>query len=305
MDIIKKYEDALESFVEEVKQDNNVICILYDNESMRKKFINNESGLLISIIVKDDTYEQFYYTCIYEETIFEVVVWGRLQIIQDLSHQTRFGGLMRYSGFAKHEVLFSRDDQFVKQFNDVRQMRAQTFSAYLMEEVAHVLGHMSNIKRHLTLKQDVIYCQYLFITIAERLAKIEHLLRHLPIPDDVVVAAREFNPELIDTFSTQVFVKKWTIETCNLALQKLETYFISHIETLSKPILHLFKKYKKDIITGADLYLNFEIPGWALLPLIQFLCDKGDLTLVTVPVKLTRKSKVELEDIAIFYINND
>jgi len=303
MEIIKKYQDVLASFVEEIKQDHHVICILHDAENLNKEFITEESVMLISIIVKDDTYEQFYYTCIHEEITFEIVVWGRLQIIQDLSQQVRFGGLMRYSGFAKHEVLFSRDDQFVKQFNDVRQMSAQTFSAYLLEETAHVLAHMANIRKHLTLNQDTTYCQYLFLTISERLAKIEHLLRRLPIPDDVVVATSVFNPELMDDFNTKAMKESWSMDTCNQALQRLETYLIGHIDTLMKPIRQLFRKYKKDILTGADLYLNFEIPGWALLPLLQFLCDKGDLTLVTVPVKLTKKSKVELEDIAIFYVN--
>lgn len=304
MDMIKKYENALESFVEEIKQDNNVICVLYDSENLKKKLINDDSELAVSIIVKDDTYEQFYYTCIHEDIIFNVVVWGRLQMIQDLSHQTRFGGLMRYSGFAKHEVLFSKDDQFIKQFNEVRQMRAQTFSAYLMEEVSHVLSQMSNIKKHLTLKQDIIYCQHLFIMISERLAKIEHLLRHLPIPNDVVVAAKTLNPDLMDFFYAQPMKENWDIEKCNQAIQTLDAYFTEHIDALSKPILQLFRKYKKDIITGADLYLNFEIPGWAMFPLFKFLCDKEILTLVTVPVKLTKKSKVELEDIAFFYISD-
>jgi len=284
--------NALQSLIEEIKQDNNVICIMHNNKPVDEYAVTG-----IFVVVKDNTYENLHNTCIHDDEIFEVVVWGRLEMMQDLSNQ--LGNVLRYSGFSHMEVVFSRDDQFVKQFYDVRTMRAQTFAAYMMEDAAQILSRVSKIKRHIA--SDTAYAQFQFVQISEYLARFEHLRRQLPIPDDVVPAARQLNPQLMEYFNTQALSGHWEVATCEQALERLDTYFTEHIEILSKPILHLFKKYKKEIVTLDDVYQNFHIPGWSLYPLLKFLSDKGVLHIVTSPVKLTRKSKIELENIAFFY----
>jgi len=297
MNLAKKYENALQSLISEIRQDKNVICIMHD-KNLQDKLIDENAVIGIFVVVKDDTYEEPHNTCIHDDIIFEVVIWGRLQMMQDLSQQ--LGDVLRYSGFSHMEVVFSRDDQFVKQFNDVRTMRAQTFAAYMMEDAANILSRSSKIKKHLILQKDTSYAQFQFIQISEYLARMEHLRRQLPIPDDVVMAAKKLNPTLIEYFNTQAMLASWDTPKCIQALECLDAYLTEHIEELSSPILRLFKKYKKEIITLEDIYPNFHIPGWSMYPLLKFLSVKGLLTLVTTPVKLTRKSKVELETIAFF-----
>ena len=296
MNFAKKHESALQSLIDEIKQDKNVICIMHD-ENLQDGLIDENAVIGIFVVVKDDTYDSAHNTCIHDDIIFEVVIWGRLQMMQDLSRQ--LGDVLRYSGFSHMEVVFSRDDQFVRQFNDIRTMRAQTFAAYMMESAANILNRSSKIKKHLALQKDTTYAQFQFIQISEYLARMEHLRRQLPIPDDVVIAAMKLNPTLMEYFNTQAMLAGWDTPKCIQALACLDAYLTEHIEALSS-ILQLCKKYKKEIITLEDMYPNFHIPGWSMYPLLKFLSDKGLLTLVTTPVKLTRKSKVELETIAFF-----
>ena len=234
MDIQAKYDNALNSFVEELKQDNHVICIMYGG-SLKERFINETSIVDIFVIVVDDKQENLYYTCIHDDIVFDVVVWGRLQIMQNLSNQLGF--LERYSGFSTFDVLFSRDDQFVKQFNDVRTMRKETFNAYFMEDASQILNFISQISKHLQLRNDTSYCQYLFIKISECLARMEHMLRNQPIGTDFVVDAKNMNPVTMNYFNTHAIAESWDVEKCNQALKTLNEYLSGHIVDLSKPIL--------------------------------------------------------------------
>jgi hypothetical protein len=180
-------------------------------------------------------------------------------------------------------------------------MTKETFNAYILEDANNILSQMQQIRKWITLEHDVRYCQYRFIKISEKLARIEHSLKCLPINIDWIVAAREMNPDLMDYFNADALTTAWDKERCEKALEKLDTYLIMHLDKLSKPIIDIFKKYKKNIIMMQDIGKYFGSLTVFLYHLCKFLAEHGIFTLVTMPSKLTKKSKVELEEVALYY----
>ncbi|MCL2591887.1 MAG: hypothetical protein FWD82_00855 [Defluviitaleaceae bacterium] len=299
MDILTRYRRALDDFVEKVKKDKNVIGVLLAGSTYYNS-INDESDVNIILVVVDGSLERSSFMCIDNDIIFNIDVFERTQIVQNLSRQ--FGDMYRYSYLTNCEFVYCKDESFSDYLSEVKRVKKDAFDFSTFCDFSNILYRMSVIRKHLNTECGITYSQYTFVKISELLSKIEHTMQYKMFSQDVVLQAYCVDSDIIRLFK-ELFLGEWNTDKCEYVLKILENYFDEHISIIQRPIINLYKKANKTILTLHEIagYFGFYAPFLYLG--CDYLAKKQILTKVTMPALLIKKGKIEIEEVA--YLNNN
>lgn len=299
MNLLDIYKSTLSDFIEDLKKDKNIISILLCG-SLYHEFINDSSDINLIVVVSDGKLHQREHTCIRNDIVFNIDVFERTQFIQNLSHQS--GNMYRYSYLSDNKIIYSKDKSLDNYLNEIRTIKGDYFQFTIFNEFCEILSKILVIKKWLYLKEDALYAQYQFSMIAEHLAKIEHCLNSKVLDRASLVSAKQINSDLFEYFYEGSIIERWSVDHCNEALEKLDAYFMEHIKVIAKPIIKLFKIFDKNILTLKEISDYYQIYSQFMYLGCNYLSQKNLLSLVTVPVQITKKSKISVEDMAYMYI---
>jgi len=157
MSITEKYRSVLDEFVKEVTVDSNILAIILAG-GLHHNYLNGSSDINLIIVVQDDKIQNYSYTCLYEEIVFNIDVFQRTQIIRNLSSQT--GDYYRYSYLSDNEIIFSRDEALKEILSQVREVKKNYLDEIIIISVSEVLFHIREIKKWLDIKGETTYAQY-------------------------------------------------------------------------------------------------------------------------------------------------
>lgn len=134
------------------------------------------------------------------------------------------------------------------------------------------------------------------------LAQIESFI-HREIPDrEVLRRAVELNPQFFEPIYIGLADKKKTLKSVAAALAAIDTYLSDQIDLLFQPILD----YLRDAgtirsATDIDTFFANQMNVGGIVTACEWLADKGIITKASSPVRLTRKSQVEFDELAFYY----
>lgn len=299
MSIDDRYRQALDKFIEKVKKNDKIIGVLLAG-SLYYNFVNEDSDINIILVAVDGSIDRLNYVCIEDDITFNIDVFQRTQIIHNLSKQ--FGDMYRLSYLTNCEFVFCKDKQLSDYFDEVKRIKKDAFDFSTFCDFSTILYRMSVIRKYLETKKELVYVQYNFVRISEYLAKMEFTMQQKMFSQDVVLEAFEMKSEIMDFFRN-AYTETWDKEKCIHALDKLESYFDANISKIQRPILSIFKKSGKTILTLAEIseYYGFYAPFLYLG--CNYLAQKEILVKVTIPTTLLKKSKTEVEEVA--YLDNN
>lgn len=294
-----RYRQALKKFIEKVKESDKIVGVLLAG-SLYYNFVNEESDINIILVAVDGSIDRLNYICIEDDITFNIDVFERTQIIHNLSKQ--FGDMYRLSYLTNCEFVFCKDKQLSDYFDEVKRIKKDALDFSTFCDFSTILYSMSVIRKCLATNKEIVYVQYYFVRISEYLAKMEYTLRHKMFSHNVVLEAFEINSEIMNLFKN-AYTEAWDKEKCNHALDRLESYFDENIYKIQRPILSLFKKSGKTILTLAEIaeYYGFYAPFLYLG--CAYLAQKQILVKVTMPTTLIKKSQTEIEEVA--YLNSN
>lgn len=159
----------------------------------------------------------------------------------------------------------------------------------------HPLKH---IRRLLTVKVDLELARQHLIGIAWSLAAIEIILRGEVYEQEVIYKALEHNPDLFKIVYTDLLGGPPNEEKIETALRTVDEYLDEHWQHHLKPLVTYLKKRGGVLPLSeiGDEFAHTQIYPWHLETACEWLADKGVLERVSMPITLTTKSSVEIEE---------
>jgi hypothetical protein len=289
------YSKACYDFVEKIKKDKNILCIILGG-SLHYGFVGEASDINLIVIVKDGKRLEGAYSCIENEVVIDVDVLERSKYLKTLSLQE--GSPHFFAYLTNSHILYSIDpalENFISEFNEIGK---DAYDINIFFDATEILYYMHVIRKWLDGKQDTIYAQFNFVMISEDLSKLEHYFNRIVIARDKTVAARNINPELMKYFHEDALTQKWTIKQCYEALDLLDAYIMTHIDDISNPIKKLFTIKEKEVLTISEIAKHYSVyAGFANIGYL-YLAKKGIIGQTTVSVPLSDKSKIYVEELA-------
>ncbi len=292
------YNEALESFINKVKQDRYIIAaILFGSLSHDRVW--RKSDIDIMLVGREEKPVREFY--LVENGInIHASVSPRSKFKQALEGQLQ-GGFM-HSSFARSTLIYTTDETIREYYHNVKHMGAYDRDMRLIGAGQSALYTLAKAEKWLYVHNDPTYCFVWLMYTVRNLAEIEVLGADQVPGREVLQQALEINPELFNYLYRDTIHCEKTDASMQAALDTVNRYLDSRVEILFGPILEfLTKEGGIRTTTEIDSYFKKQVQQSSLSMVYEWLADRGTIQKVPSPVRLTDKSQIMVDEAAYYY----
>ena len=169
----------------------------------------------------------------------------------------------------------------------------------------HALGPIYKAHKWLLTRGDLDYTALWILYAATPLAQIEVIGRRLLADREVIPQAMKLNPAFFKTVYADILNGKKTRKNVQQVLEAVDHYLAQRAATLFGPVIdHLRAAGEARSCTEIEDHFqrNFDVSG--VTAACEYLADQGLIGKASAPVQLTRKSNIEVQELAFFYLED-
>jgi hypothetical protein len=207
-----------------------------------------------------------------------------------------------HSLLAKGRLLYTHDDTIAALCANLQSIGERDTEIQLLRATCSALPSIYKAHKWLLTRRDLEYTALWILYSATALARIEIVSGRLIADREVLPQAMKLNPAFFKIVYTDLLNSKKTMKSVQAALSAIDSYLADRALTLFAPLLeHLREVGEARSATEIDDYFrrNFGIEG--VTGACEYLADQGLLGKAPLPVRLTKKSNVDVEELAFFY----
>ena len=300
--IEQQYHQALETLIEKVKKDPYILAAIVGG-SFSYAQVWEKSDLDVDIIGRDGIRPTLDFFALVENGVnIHASLTPRNDFKQRIEGAQQ--GSFMHSYFSHSTLLFSRDAS-IREWYDKNANRhgigARDKQLQLLNVFASTLPNLIYAEKQFYVNRDVITCFLMLLNVVQGLARIEVLLNDEIPAREVIQPALRYNPdffnrvytELINCEKNEVVIQE-TLDAVNAYLDERRFIF--------QPILdYLREQNAPRSNTEINAYFKAGFDEQSLELVCQWLAWKGTLRQMAVPMKLTVKSQVSVEEPAYYY----
>lgn len=165
-----------------------------------------------------------------------------------------------------------------------------------------VLVNLTKAEKWFHVKADLTYSFLWIMYCIEALAQIEVIKQGEVSTREVIHQALRHNPKLFNALYFDLVHKKKDDAAIERALVLINTYLDANLHTLFKPILdYLAEQGGIRSTTNINSYFKLQAQTGTLSNVYEWLADKGVIQKVPAPLRLTRRSQIDLQEAAYYY----
>jgi predicted nucleotidyltransferase len=299
--IEERFREALEALVEQVKKDRSVLAaILCGSLSHDKVWAKSDIDLVLVTI--DDKKVESGDLALYADGLnVHAILLPRAQFRKTVEGSTR--NSFMHSFLAKGRLLYSHDETIADLCARLREIGERDTQIQLLRAAIYTLGPIYKAHKWFLTRGDLDYTALWLLYAANALAQIEIIGRGQLADRDVLPEAIELNPAFFKIVYTDLLNGKKTRKNVQAALDEVDRYVSERAATLFAPVIdHLRDVGEVRSCTEIDDHFrrNLDVVGVTLA--CEYLADQGLIGKASTPVQLTRRSNVEVQELAFFYL---
>jgi uncharacterized protein len=295
------FREALEALVEQVKEDHSVLAaILCGSLSHDKVWAKSDIDLVLVTIDGKNVDAG-------DLALYSDGVNVHACLVQRAEFRKSVEGAMRNSFvhalLAKGRLLYTHDQTIADLCNRLWEIGDRDMKIQLLRAATHALGPIYKAHKWLLTRGDLDYTALWILYAATPLAQIEVIGRRLLADREVIPQAMKLNPAFFKTVYTDILNGKKTRKNVQQALEAVDHYLAQRAASLFGPVIdHLRAAGEARSCTEIEHYFqrNFDLGG--VTAACEYLADQGLIGKASAPVQLTRKSNIEVQELAFFYL---
>ena len=309
-DIHAQIHSAVDSFAETLREDRYILAAIL-NSDLAENNVWEKTAPEITLILRDGTkFKRQGYQLIEEGIPIRVALHTRSDYRKLLDRAPQ--GSAIHSILAESRVLFSKDSLFsvdgeanfrVGDSVDLH-VGERDKQSQLLNAAAFATTILAKAEKWLHLKKDLNYT-FLYLTyLVRELARIETFMHSETPRRKVIYQALEHNPSFFNTIFTDLIDKPKDDAMLREALEQVDGYLEDNLQTLFKPLLDFLEESGEER-TITDIYTHFGRRHLAFELACEWLAQKEVIEQFSAPIRLTKDSKVSVEEPAYYYdVNN-
>ena len=296
-----KYQNALKSFLEKIKQDKYIIAAILAG-SLYHDVVWEKSDIDMILIV-DDSKRPSHECCLMEdEIIFNVFCYSSLEFRRRF--ESSLTGSQFHSWLNKTKLLYSKDESILSIYDNISAASENDKDLLLLENGTWSVAGLVKAQRYLYVKKDPLYCAYdLCKETIHKLAAIEVLTNNIIAEKEVILQAIQLNPGFFDLIYTELLQHHKDEQYMANIIRRIEQYLEDKTPALFKIILDFLQEENKICpITEIERKISIlSLPKAVLVEPLEWLVQKKYIEKFATSVRLTGKSWVEVDEAAYFY----
>jgi hypothetical protein len=295
----ERFSAAVDGLVAQVRADRSVLAALLCGSLSYDRVWTKSDIDLVFVTVDDRKVEtdglSLYadglnvHAILVPRTQFRRMVEGSLR--NSFAHSFLTRGRLLYTHDPTIEALCASLADMGRRDQQIQSLRAAT----------HALPSIYKAHKWLTTRGDLDYTALWILYAATALAQVEVLGAGLLVDREVIPQAMQLNPAFFRTIYTDLLNAPKTRERVEKALAGVDEYVASRAREVFKPILdHLSEVGEARSCREIEDYFkrNFDVEG--VTTACEYLADQELIGKASTPARLTRKSNVEVQELAFY-----
>lgn len=301
-DVQQRFRNALADLEEQLKRDHTVIAAILCG-SLSYDEVWDKSDIDLLVVCTEDLKTGKSLSLFADGINVHAILKPRSAFKAGV--QGVLGSSFLHSLLSKSTLLFSHDESLEDLYRNIHHIGARDRKIQMLEAAACILPFLLKAEKWLQIKRDVRYSFIWILRSVEALARVEVLQQGEITTREVLQQALRHNPEFFNATYTRLIDGPKTAKAMAAALEAVNGYLMDRLWIFQPVLDYLDEAGGIRSTTEIDHYftnqMGIESAGFAC----EWLSEQGVIHKVGTPVRLTTKSRVEVEEIAYYYDKED
>ncbi len=295
------FHRALDALVVQVKEDRSVLAAILCG-SLSHDTVWAKSDIDLVLVTIDDKKVERGDLALYADGVnVHALLMPRAQFRKMVEGSIRNSFV--HSLLAKGRLLYTHDATITALCGQLQEIGERDTQLQLLRAATHALAPIYKAHKWLLTRGDLDYTALWVLYAATPLAQIEIIGRHLLADREVIPQAMKLNPAFFKTIYVDLLNGKKTRKNVEAALRAIDDYMADRSVSLFRPVIdHLREVGEVRSCTEIEDHFqrNFDVGG--VTAACEYLADQGKIGKASTPVQLTKKSTIEVQELAFFYL---
>ena len=295
------FTKALDALVAEIKQDRTVLAAILCG-SLSHDTVWDKSDIDLALITTDERKLDERGLSLYADGVnTHAVLMSRTEFRQTV--EGSIANSFMHSLLAKGRLLYTHDETIVALCERLHAMGDRDRRIQLLGAGTAVLPSLYKARKWFVTRKDADYSALWILYAATPLARIEVIGAGQLADREVIPQAMTLNRPFFTLVYHDLLNEKKTLKKVEIALDAIEEYLAARTTLLFGLILeHLRDVGETRSTTDIEDHFRRNFGVHHVTTACEYLADRGLLGKASVPVKLTRRSNVEVQEMAFFHL---
>lgn len=299
--IQQKFTAALDALIERVKEDRSVLAAILCG-SLSHDTVWAKSDIDLVLVTIDDKKAPPAGLSLYADGVnVHAFLMPRAEFRKTVEGSIH--NSFMHSFLAKGRLLYTHDPTIADLCARLDEIGERDTEVQLLRAATGVLPAIYKAHKFFVTRGDLDYTALWILYAATPLARVEVVGARLLADREVIPQAMKLNPTFFKTIYTDLLNAKKTRKNVHAALDAIDRYVEERAATLFAPVIeHLREVGEARSCAEIEDHFkrNFNIEG--VTTACEYLADQGLIGKAGAPVRLTKKSNIEVQELAFFYL---
>lgn len=295
--IQKKFTDALDDLVAQVKEDRSILAAILCG-SLSHDTVWAKSDIDLALVTIDDRKVAAGHVSLDADGVnVHAFLMPRAEFRKTVEGSVR--NSFMHSLLAKGRLLYTHDETIAALCDRLHEIGERDTQVQLLVAATHALGPIDKAHKWFITRGDLDYTALWILYAATPLARIEVMGARLLADREVIPQAMTLNPAFFKTIYADLLNAKKTRKAVQAALDAVDGYMTERAEVLFRPVLeHLREVGEARSATEIEAHFKRTLNVEGVTVACEYLADRGLIGKVSTSVQLTKRSNVVVQELA-------
>jgi hypothetical protein len=296
-----RFQAALQGLVEEIREDRSILAAILCG-SMSHDTVWAKSDIDLVLVTIDDGKVKPGGLALWANGVnVHAFLMPRAEFRKVVEGSTR--NSFEHSFLAKGRLLYTHDETIAALLDGLQAIGERDAQLQLLRAATHALQPIYKAHKWMETRGDLEYTALWILYAATPLAQIEVLSARQLVGREVIPHAIELNPTFFQTVYGDVLNSPKTSAGVQAALDAIDDYMAARTPVLFAPILdHLEDVGEARSATEIEDWSQRNLGVTGVTTACEYLADQGLIGKAGAPVGLTRRSSVQVQELAFYHL---
>jgi predicted nucleotidyltransferase len=295
----REFTAALDALVDEIKKDRSILAVVLCG-SLSHDTVWAKSDIDLVVVTIDEKQLKPRDLCLYADGVnVHVLPFTRTEL-REVVEGARHSSFM-HSFLAKGRLLYTHDETIVQLLERLQVLGERDMQIELLRAATDVVPALYKAQKWMITRGDLEYTSLWILFAAMGLARVELIAARKMTDREALPQALALNPALFRTVYLDLLNAKKTPKTVRAALDAADAYLNERAGRLFLPVLRYLREAGEPrSATEIEDHFKRHFDIGNVVTACEYLADQGLIGKASLPVHLTRKSNIELQETAFF-----
>ena len=301
--IQQQFAAALDALVEQVKGDRSILAVILCG-SLSHDMVWAKSDIDLVLVTIDDKKVEHADVALNADGVnVHAFLVPRAEFRKTVAGSINQSFM--HSFLAKGRLLYTHDETIADLCAGLQAIGDRDTEVQLLRAAIGALGPIDKARKWLVTRADLEYTALWILYAATALAQVEVIGARLLADREVIPQALKLNPAFFRTVYVDLLNAKKTRKSVQAALDAVDAYLWQRARTLFGLVIdHLREAGEARSRSEIESHFTRHFGVSGVTAACEYLADQGVIAKASLPVRLTKRSNLEVQELAFAHVDD-